>query len=69
MNGWVVAGILAALVLVVVVILARRGAKQRARRAAYAHSEPGGPHVQHHDGASGLAAARLAEGAREWGDP
>jgi hypothetical protein len=47
--------------------LLRRGAAKRAARAEHAHSEPGGPHAHHHGGASGDAAARLAERAREGG--
>ena len=68
MEAYIVVGASVAIVFVALVwrILQKNAAK-RAARAQHAHSEPGGPHRHHHGGASGDAAARLAEGKRDWG--
>lgn len=54
------------------IVLLRRviqsNAAKKAARAEHAHSEPGGPRTHRHSGASGDAAARLADRNREgWG--
>lgn len=58
MTGWIVFGAFVLAICISMVVLSRRAARRRAGRAAYAHSEPGGPH--HNDDALRIAALGLA---------